>query len=196
MNFKEYRYLILSDLYKLTGNTRISSLIRNILFGESYKYIFWMRTCRYARGNVILKFSIYPIALLMLQRYTYRFGIGIPFIAEIGSGFFIGHFGCIFIYPDCRIGKNCNISHGVTLGVANRGKKKGYPTIGDNVYIGPGAKIVGAVKIGNNVAIDANCVVTKDIPNRAVVVGVPGRVITLGGSEGYIENVDYENKIS
>lgn len=61
----------------------------------------------------------------------------------------------------CTIGRNCNISQGVTLGLANRGKNKGYPTLGDNIYLGPGAKIVGAVHIGNNVCIGANCVVTK-----------------------------------
>jgi serine O-acetyltransferase len=78
------------------------------------------------------------------------------------------------------------------LGKANRGVRKGYPVIGDNVYIGPGAKIVGNVHIGNNVAIGANCVVTKDIPDNSVVVGVPGRVISLESSVGYINRTDYD----
>jgi serine O-acetyltransferase len=93
------------------------------------------------------------------------------------------------------IGRNCNISPGVILGKGNRGKNRGYPTLGDNVYIGPGAKIVGGVKIGNNVAIGANCVVTKDIPDGSVVVGVPGRVISQKGSEGYVNRTDYEDKL-
>ena len=80
----------------------------------------------------------------MLDHYKYKFGIGIPFITEIGPGFYVGHFGGIFVYPDSKIGRNCNLSQGVTIGNANRGKNKGYPTIGDNVYIGPGAKIIGA----------------------------------------------------
>ena len=131
----------------------------------------------------------------MFYRCTYKFGIGIPFITEIGPGLFIGHFGCIFIYPECKIGKNLNISQGVTIGNANRGKNKGYPTIGDNVYIGPGAKIIGAVKVGNNVAIGANCVVTKDVPDNAVVVGVPGTIISYMGSVGYVDNTDYQTII-
>ena len=94
------------------------------------------------------------------------------------------------------IGKNCNISQGVTLGQANRGRNKGYPILGDNIYIGPGAKIVGAVKIGNNVAIGANCVVTRDIPDNSVVVGIPGKVISQEGAKGYVNNTDYEDKIS
>lgn len=93
------------------------------------------------------------------------------------------------------IGKNCNISQGVTLGQANRGKNTGYPTLGDNVYIGPGAKIVGAVKIGNDVAIGANCVVTHDIPDHAVVVGVPGKVISWAGTAGYMDRTDYDGMI-
>jgi len=192
VQFKDYRTLVLSDLYRLWGKANLSLLIRNVLFGESFKYIFWMRTCRYARGNPLLRICLYPFALLMLQHYTYKFGIGIQFMTEIGSGFYIGHFSGIFIYPDCKIGKNCTISQGVTIGAANRGKNKGFPMISDNVYIGPGAKIIGAVKVGNNVAIGANCVVTKNIPDNAVVVGVPGKVISHEGSEGYVTNTGYE----
>lgn len=194
MKYTEYKYLILSDLYRITGNTRFLALIRNILLGESYQYIFWMRTCRYTRENAVLRISIHPIALLMLRKYKYKFGISI-YSREIGGGFYIGHFGCVFAHSDSRIGKNCNLSHGVTLGYANRGRNKGAPTIGDNCYIGPGAKIIGAIKIGNNVAIGANCVVTKDVPDNAVVVGVPGKVISHDGSTGYVNRTDYEDKI-
>ena len=87
------------------------------------------------------------------------------------------------------------ISQGVTLGQANRGKNKGYPQIGDNVYIGPGAKIVGKIKIGNDVAIGANCVVTKDVPNNSVIVGIPGKVISQAGSIEYINNTNYDIEI-
>jgi len=171
------------------------TLVRYLLIGGSFKYNFWMRTCRFAKCNNILKFTVFPFARIMLHRLTYKFGISIACATEIGSGFYIGHFGGIVVHSKTVIGKNCNISQGVTLGQANRGKNKGYPTIGDNVYIGPGAKIVGAVKIGNNVAIGANCVVTKDIPDDSVVVGVPGRVISQEGSEGYVVRTDYENKL-
>ncbi len=195
MLFKEYRYLVLSDLYRLSGKASLGLLIWNVLFGEAYKYIFWMRTCQYTRGIRWLKFSLYPVALFFLNHYRYKFGIGIPFEAEIGSGLYIGHFGGIIVYPYCRIGKNCNLSHGVTLGKTNRGRNAGYPTIGDNVYIGPGAKVIGAVSVGNNVAIGANCVVTKDVPDYAVIVGVPGKVISHEGSEGYVCNTDYDGVI-
>jgi serine O-acetyltransferase len=196
MNFKDYKYLILSDLYRIYGKSSFPSLLRQVLFGEAYKFIFWMRTCKFTHGMPWLKYLLYPLAVFMYQHYTYKFGIGIQFTTDIGAGFYIGHFGCIFVYPYCKIGKNCNLSQGVTLGKANRGKNMGYPIIGDNVYIGPGAKVVGAVKVGNHVAIGANSVVTKDVPDNAVVVGVPGRVISYDGSEGYVDHTDYENKLT
>lgn len=195
MNFTEYKYLVLSDLYRITCSTRFSAFLANVLMGESFKYIFWMRTCRFARRNGLLHYTLYPLASVMLNHYKYKFGICVPFSADIGPGFYIGHFGGIIVYPLCKIGKNCNMSHGVTLGITQRGKNRGYPTIGDDVYIGPGAKIIGGVKVGNRAAIGANCVVTKDVPDDAVVVGVPGRVISYEGSAGYVNNTEYEERV-
>lgn len=124
----------------------------------------------------------------------YKLGIDIPPETKIGSGLYIGHFGGIIVNEKTIIGKNCNISQGVTMGKANRGENEGYPTLGDNIYIGPGAKIVGAVTIGNNVAIGANCVVTKNIPDDSVVVGVPRKIISQKGSKGYVNRTNYEDK--
>jgi serine O-acetyltransferase len=84
------------------------------------------------------------------------------------------------------IGSNVNISQGITIGRTNRGEKQGVPTIGDEVYIGPGAKIIGKINIGNNITIGANAVVTSDIPNNACVAGIPAKIISYAGSEGYV----------
>lgn len=195
MTFKEYRFLILSDLYRITDNIGTLSLMKHLVRGESFRFNFWMRTCKYTHGNRLFKYTIHPIARLFFDHYTYKMGISIPFTTDIGSGFYIGHFGGIVVNWRSVIGKNCNISHGVTLGQANRGNRKGYPTLGDNVYLGPGSKIIGAVKIGNNVAVGANCVVTKNIPDNSVVVGIPGKIISQDGSEGYVERTDYLEKI-
>jgi serine O-acetyltransferase len=195
MKFTDYKYFIFSDLYRITGKIKISLLLKNLFVGEGYKYNFWMRTCRFTKNNMFMRLTLYPVSRIMLHHYKYKFGISIPFRTEVGSGFYIGHFGNIIVSENSKIGKNCNISQGVTLGQVNRGKKIGCPTIGDNVYIGPGAKIVGAVKIGNNVAIGANCVVLEDVPDHAVVVGVPGRIISQNGSKGYVNRTDYEDKI-
>jgi serine O-acetyltransferase len=144
---------------------------------------------------MFLRCSIYPLSRLTLHRLIYKYGISIPPDTKIGSGFYIGHFGGIVVSGKTIIGKNCNMSQCVTVGQANRGRNKGHPILGDNIYIGPGAKIIGAVTIGNNVAIGANCVVTKDVPDNSVVVGIPGKVISQEGSKGYVNRTDYEDYI-
>ncbi len=193
MTLSIYKYLLLTDLYRITGKYQLSALIRNIIFCREYKYIFWMRTCQYSKRNNFLKFLIYPVARLILYRLSTRYGVFINPSTKIGCGFNINHIGDIVINSKCTIGDNCTISHGVTLGQKNRGKFKGYPVLGDNVYIGPGVKIIGSVKVGNNVAIGANSVVTKDIPDNAVVVGVPGKVISYNGVTGYVVNINYDD---
>jgi len=196
ISFQQYQYLVRSDLYRISDRVDMAALLTQLLRGSAFKYTFWMRTCRYTRSTPFLKLFVYrPLARPMFMHYTYKFGISIPFETNIGSGFYIGHFGGIVVNEACVIGKNCNISHGVTLGVVNRGDKQGCPTIGDNVYIAPGAKIVGNIRVGNFVAVGANCVVTNDVPDYGVVVGIPGRVISQDGSVGYVNRTDYEGKI-
>ena len=195
MKFAEYRYLCLSDLHRITGSVSTGSFLRSVLFGGSYKYSFWMRTCAWLQSRTVLKISLYPLARLILRHYVYKFGIDIPHTTRIGPGFYIGHFSGIIVNGKSIIGRDVNISQGVTLGRANRGSRRGTPVIGDRVYIGPGVKIVGAVNIGKDVAIGANCVITSDIPDNSVVVGVPGRVISQDGSQGYITRTDYDAKL-
>ena len=193
MNYKDLIYLIYSDLYRTTGEKSTIQLLKNVFFGKAYKYSFWLRICSYTRKHQVLKFLIFPIAYLILRKYVFKFSISISHNVKISSGFYISHFGGIIVNPNCVIGKNLNISQGVTLGQVNRGKNKGSPIVGDNVYIASGAKVIGAITIGNNVAIGANCVVTKDIPDNAVVVGIPGKIISYEGSKGYVNNIDYDS---
>jgi serine O-acetyltransferase len=192
MKFSDYRYLLLSDLFRYRRNTSLRGLLHQVVFGEGCKYSFWFRTCSFLRSRRVLKYSVYPLAWLMMRRTMYRLGISIHPGTDIGPGFYIGHFGGIVVSARSQIGRNCNISQGVTIGKAHGGRRAGYPVIGDNVYIGPGAKIIGAVRIGNNVAIGANCVVTKDAPDNAIVVGIPGEVISLDGSTAQINHTDYD----
>ena len=165
------------------------SLVRTLLTTPGYRYTFALRACDVltrGRGR-----AARIAALLVLRRFERRWGISIPITTEIGEGFYIGHYGGIVVHPAVRIGRNCNISQGVTLGHANRGRRAGVPVIGDGVYIGPGAKVMGAVTVGRNVAIGANCVVTDDVPDNAVVVGVPGRVVSEGrGAAGYVNRTE------
>lgn len=190
MRFREYRMLLRSDLYRYEGETGIAFFLKQMVVNAGFTYTFWMRTSAYLRQHRVARFGLLQLAELILLHCTYKYGISIPYGTQIGSGFYVGHFGGIVVHGSAVIGKNCNISHGVTIGRTNRGPRQGTPVIGDNVYLGPGAKIIGNVRIGNSVAIGANCVVTKDIPDNAVVVGVPGRVISYEGSQGYVEWTD------
>lgn len=113
-------------------------------------------------------------------------GIEIPFTARIGRGLYIGHFGQIILSPMTVMGEFCNISQGVTIGQAGRGEKQYVPVIGNRVYIAPGAKIFGQLTIGNDVAIGANAVVTGDVEDNAVAVGIPARVLNYGSSRDFV----------
>lgn len=118
-------------------------------------------------------------------------GIDIHPGAEIGSDFFIDHGSGTVIGETTEIGNNCTIYQNVTLGGVSLEQKKRHPTLGDNVVVGAGAKILGPVIIGDNVKIGANSVVTKDIPDNSVVVGVPGRIVSRDGVE--IPKIDLEH---
>ncbi len=102
--------------------------------------------------------------------------------AEIGQGFSIAHCFSIMI-AGAKIGCNCVVMQQVTIGSSRGGKRGGYPTLGDNVVVCCGAKIIGNVKIGNNVIVGANAVVVTDVPDGAVVGGIPAKVIAMNGEE-------------
>ena len=188
--FKEF---FLSDARRYLDDEQFAKLNRggvNRCYSMSQGYpglrfSFWMRLCSTLRGNRCW-LPLYAYALRRYKHYMYKYGMSIPFVTKIGRGFYIGHFGCIVVSPHSEIGNNVNISQGVTIGGTYRGDKAGYPVIGDEVYIGPGAKIIGAIHIGNNVAIGANAVVTHDVPDNSVVGGVPARVISMKGAQEYI----------
>jgi len=192
MNHTQYIFLVKSDLFRYAEDFKLSSFIYHYFLTPGFKYSFWMRTCSFYKSHPFYRIFSFPFAWLILNTLQYKYGFAVSYHTKIGSGLFLGHTGGIVVNFKVVIGKNCNISHQVTLGIANRGTHKGVPIIGDNVYIGPGAKIIGDINIGNNVAIGANCVVTKDVPDNAVVVGVPGKVISYEGSMGYVNKTNYE----
>ena len=150
-----------------------------------------LRCYHWARANAWSGLGLRQLISHMLRHYAIRFGIDISPDAQIGSGFYIGHFGGIVVNRDVVIGDNCNLSHGVTLGQSNRGDKAGCPTIGNNVYIAPGAVVVGRIHVGDFAAIGANAVVIGDVAEHTAVGGIPARAISSEGSEGYVNRTDY-----
>ncbi|MHA1149892.1 MAG: serine O-acetyltransferase [Promethearchaeota archaeon] len=161
-------------------------------------------------ANTLLEvLTSYPgIKAVLLYRIAHFFWkIGMPYIpryisdiargstgieihpgAIIGSEFFIDHGAGVVIGETSEIGNNVTIYAGVVLGGTFLEKKKRHPTIGDNVVIGSGAKILGPITIGSNVKIGANSVVINDVPDNSVVVGVPGKIISREGEK--IKRID------
>lgn len=127
---------------------------------------------------------LYFIARLISQLGRFCTGIEIHPGAKIGGGLFIDHGAGVVIGETAEIGANCTIYHGVTLGGTGivKGQKR-HPTLGDNVLVGAGAKILGPFRVGDNAMIGANSVVLHEVPPGATVVGVPGRVVKQHGQE-------------
>jgi serine O-acetyltransferase len=110
-------------------------------------------------------------------------GIEIHPGARIGRRFFIDHGMGVVIGETAQIGDDCTLYHGVTLGGTSWQKGKRHPTLGNNVVIGAGAKVLGPITVGDNARIGSNSVVLKSVPANATVVGVPGRVVEAAPSE-------------
>ena len=108
-------------------------------------------------------------------------GVDIHPGAILGSGLFIDHATGVVIGETAEVGDDVMMYHGVTLGGSGTDTGKRHPTVGDRVIIGAGAKILGAIKIGDDSRIGANAVVVKPVPSSSVVVGVPGQVISRHG---------------
>jgi len=130
-----------------------------------FRYGRWTRTIR-------PKLLSYPFKLIykILQFFIdVMFGIHVSANCDIGPGFYIGHFGGIIVHGN--MGKNCSIGQGVTIGTKGAGRSDGIPQLGDNVYVGAGAKIIGRIRVGSDVVIGANTVVVKDVPDGMRVTG-------------------------
>lgn len=159
--------------------------LKTFFHEPGFRYIFFYRATRaYKRVPVAG-----AIARLLLRRCSHRFGFQIPHQVNIGEGFYIGHFGTIIVNRDAVIGRNCNISANATIGQANRGKSQGVPVIGDSVWIGIGATLVGNIKIGNDVMIAPGSYVNFDVPDHSIVIGNPGVIKNRdNATDGYIDN--------
>lgn len=138
----------------------------------SFKAMIYYRVAhkQYVKGH-------YFLARLISQRAVRKTGIEIHPGAQIGKGFFIDHGTGVVIGETAIIGDNVTLYQGVTLGGTGKEHGKRHPTIGNNVMISTGAKILGSFKIGDNSKIGAGSVVLEEVPPNSTVVGVPGRVV-------------------
>lgn len=176
---------IQKDFYRESGKWLSTIKILAKCVNPNLHFIYILRKAQ--------KYSKTPVLGLywriVLRHFQIKYGFQIYPETQIGEGFYLGHWGSLVINPKTIIGKNCNIAQGVTIGQQNRGKNEGYPIIGDEVWIGPNAVIVGKINIGKNVLIAPNAYVNFDVPDNSVVSGNPAKVYpNENATEGYINN--------
>ena len=187
LKYDLYRYFYSSDRVdeiSLTKKLKMIILTQGIWALVVYRAGSWC--VRNSQKMGIFSRILLPLLTICQKFVEITTGIDIPFNAQIGRGLYIGHFGQIILSTRTVMGEFCNLSQGVTIGQAGRGQEQHTPVIGDRVYIGPGAKIFGKVLIGNDVAIGANAVVTKDLPDNAVAVGIPAKILNYNSSKDFV----------
>jgi serine O-acetyltransferase len=186
MTFRTLLSYISLDLLRYSYGREKKSNLR-LLFKGLAHLGFWAvlnyRIGKYLRTKTKNKliWGITGINKIFIEIIT---GISLPYSCEIGPGILIGHFSNIMVAGNVKIGTNCTLHQGVTIGLAGRENYKGVPKLGDNVFIGAGAVVLGKISIGNNVAIGANAVVAENVENSAVLVGQKAKVISFNGSKG------------
>jgi len=178
----KYKYYLERDL-KAYGLTELS--FYNYLWMDSLRFQRRLREIEYLenvrRKNIFCR--AYQILLEIINhRLATRLGFSIP-KNVFGAGLCIVHYGTIVVSPQAKVGENCRIHPSTSIG-----EYDGVPTLGNNVYIGPGAKLFGEITIGNNVAIGANAVVNADFPDNVTIGGIPAKIIS---SKTSIENGIY-----
>ena len=136
----------------------------------SLRMMMWFRLARWCKTK-----RIPAVPGLMVQMIFHRFGAELRLDTPIGGGLYIAHPAGVVISPD-SMGENCSVISAVTIGMRN---EHAFPKIGDRVFIGAGARILGNITVEDDVKIGANCVVLKDTAAGSTVVGIPGRVIAI-----------------
>lgn len=173
-NRRELKEYLKADLRALYPNgTSCFSKIKDPVL----KFQILLRKCEYYKNTSKVAYlnPIYIFLKYRMRNLEIKLNFSIPENC-FDAGLSIAHYGSIIVNPNARIGKNCRIHVGVNIG-ANKNAED-VPIIGDNVYIGPGAKIFGKIKIGDNVKIGANSVVNKDFQGNVVIAGVPAKIIS------------------
>lgn len=179
--------MIKSDCYRYYGKDDFKSRLYVHYIQAAFKY-----TCQYRKVHEYIKKEKKGIKYFYhrwrLLRLSIKYGYQINAEADIGPGFYMGHRGTVIINGASSIGANVNVMPGVNIGQENRGKRQGVPVIGNKVWIGTNAVIVGKIRIGNNVLIAPNAYVNFDVPSNSIVIGNPARIIhNEKATEGYIQ---------
>lgn len=149
------------------------------------------------RANWFFRHNMKFIARFISQRSRHKTGIEIHPGATIGKGFFIDHGMGVVIGETTEIGENCTLYQGVTLGGTGKDTGKRHPTLGNNVLVGCGARVLGPFKVGDNARIAAGAVVLNEIPPDSTAVGVPAQVVKMHGERiDILDQIHYTNPVT
>lgn len=162
----------LLDLIREDGAANLGSAFR-----PGFQAMLSYRLGRWAKEGTFLRRPVLWLATVLQVMVRNLYGIEIYFDATIGRRLTIGHQGAITIHKYCRIGDDCMIRQGVTIGGEVEFIPDNAPTLGDNVEVGSGAVIMSGIRIGAGVKIGPNAVVAEDVPNNSIVVSPPSRVL-------------------
>lgn len=157
---------------------------------EVFLYPSFKVMMHYRLAHKLYQNGHYFWARYISQRGVRKSGIEIHPGAQIGKGLFIDHGSGVIVGETAVIGDNCTLYQGVTLGGTGKDSGKRHPTLGNNVMVGSGAKILGPFTIGDNSKIGAGSVVLKEVPPNSTVVGVPGRVVRQENAEVQVCDLD------
>ena len=149
------------------------------------------------RANWFFRHNMKFIARFISQRSRHKTGIEIHPGATIGNGLFIDHGMGVVIGETTEIGENCTLYQGVTLGGTGKDTGKRHPTLGNNVLVGCGARVLGPFKVGDNARIAAGAVVLNEIPPDSTAVGVPAQVVKMHGERiDILDQIHYTNPVT
>lgn len=142
-------------------------------------------------AHVLWRWRLRWLARFLAHITRFLTGVEIHPAAKIGPGFFIDHGMGVVIGETTEIGENVTMYQGAVLGGSGKEKGKRHPTVGDNVVIAAGAKVLGSFTVGENARIGAGAVVLQEVPPNSTVVGVPGRVVRENGKRVDVINLDH-----
>lgn len=180
-DLKEYLYW---DKCALGKNKQKSPLFAK---DEIWRFEILLRKAEYYTNNRqgVINNLLYAFYKFRFHRISVKLGFSIP-MNVFDKGLSIAHYGSIVVNDNAKVGKNCRIQESTTIGTTGGSSKA--PLIGDNVFIASGARIIGDIHLGDNIAVGANAVVIKSCEKNGVTLaGIPAKIISTKGSEGFIK---------
>ena len=191
MNMSSYRQDLIKAIMERDPAARSAMEVRFLYPG--YKALMSHR-----RANWCFRHNLKFLARWISERAKRRTGIEIHPAAKIGRGVLIDHGMGVVIGETAEVGDGCTIYQGVTLGGTGKDTGKRHPTIGNNVLIGSGAKVLGPFTVGDNARIAAGAVVLSEVPADATAVGVPARVVRVAGRipAGDLDQIHYADPVA